>query len=138
NLVAPLPVSGCSTRLVDTPKFFGDCMAQAQAAFRSSYPGETGLRNYFRMPGFVNLDMGLSKSWNLSFIREGHQLQFRWETFNVTNTQEFGFLDFSRNGWGLSAKNGATAGTLSPNFSNFNKPMQGTPRVMQFGLRYSF
>ena len=137
NLIAPLPVAGCANRLVTTPKFFGNCLAQAQAAFRSSYPGETGLRNYFRMPGFVDLDMGLSKNWKLPG-REGHALQFRWETFNVTNTQEFGFLDFSRNGWGLSAKNGKTAGTLARNFSNFTKPMQGSPRVMQIGLRYSF
>jgi hypothetical protein len=137
NLVSPLPISGCPTRLVDTPQFFGNCVAQAQAAFRSSYPGETGLRNYFRMPGYVDLDMGLSKTWKMPY-NENHSLQFRWETFNLTNTQEFGYLDFSRSGWGLPAANGAKSGTLSSNFSNFTAPMQGSPRVMQFGLRYAF
>jgi hypothetical protein len=65
---------------------------------------------------------------------EKHSLQFRWEVFNATNTQRFGdALDYSRTGWGI--KPGATS--PSPNFSNFIQ-IQGTPRVMQFGLRYAF
>jgi hypothetical protein len=33
------------------------------------------------------LDMGLYKSFKMPW--EGHSLQFRWEVFNVTNTQRF-------------------------------------------------
>ena len=53
------------------------------------FPGETGDRNVFRLPGYVNLDMGLSKSFDLPWS-ENHKLQVRFEAFNVTNTQRMG------------------------------------------------
>jgi hypothetical protein len=65
---------------------------------------------------------------------EKHQLQFRWEVFNVSNTQEFSGLDFSRTGFGIP---GSVGGAPAPNFTNWTS-IQGQPRVMQFGLRYSF
>jgi hypothetical protein len=129
----PIPISGCSTRLVATPQFFGSCETQAFQSLRSSYPGETGLRNYFRLPQYINLDLGLGKSWKMPYS-EQHELQFRWEVFNVTNTQEFLGLDFSRTGFGLPAN-----GTKPPvNFSNWTSVNPNSNRVMQFGLRYSF
>ena len=140
--VKPIPVSGCPSRpLIPTdpnnpmsvPKFFGNCFDTAFSSFRSSYPGETGQRNYFRFPGYVDLDFGLGKTWKMPFS-EKQSMQFRWEVFNATNTQRFGeALDYSRTGWGIKA--GSTS--PSPNFSNFVQ-IQGTPRVMQFGLRYAF
>ena len=130
----PLNNSGCATRVVpgnENPKFFGNCLDQAFSSFRSSYPGETGERNTFRFPSYIVFDMGLGKTWN---ITEKTSLEFRWETFNLTNTQKFGEnLDYSRSGWGIIP--GATAPTS--NFSNFVQ-IQGTPRNMQFGLRLSF
>jgi hypothetical protein len=133
TLVTALSPDGCPTRNVATPQFFGGCLNQAFSSFRSSYPGETGQRNYFRFPSYIDFDFGLGKSWNMPF-KEGHSLQFRWEVFNATNTQHFGEnLDWSRSGWGVAP--GST--TPSPNFSNF-KQIQGTPRVMQFGLVYRF
>lgn len=136
SLVKPLSPTGCPSRPLDpaqAPKFFGNCFNSAFAAFRSSYPGETGLRNYFRFPGYVDLDFGLGKTWKMPYA-EKHSLQFRWEVFNATNTQRFGdALDYSRTGWGIKA--GSTS--PAPNFSNFVQ-IQGTPRVMQFGLRYAF
>jgi hypothetical protein len=129
-----LPNSGCVTRPTDkteSPKFFGGCLDQAFSNFRPSYPGETGERNTFRYPGYVDLDFGLSKKWKFG---ESKDIQFRWEVFNATNTQRFGTLDGSRSGFGISA--GATDPT--PNFSNFIGPIQGSPRVMQFGLRIGF
>ena len=128
-----LPNSGCPTRVVEgTPKFFGWCEQEAFSTFRSSYPGETGERNTFRFPYYMVIDMGVSKTWKL--WSEKRALQFRWETFNLTNTQQFGEnLDWSRSGWGIIP--GASVPTV--NFANFRQ-IQGTPRVMQFGLRFSF
>jgi hypothetical protein len=132
---AAVPVDGCSTRLVATPKFFGNCLASAFAGFRNSYPGDTGGRNYLRAPHYINMDFGLGKTWKMPW-KEGHQLQFRWETFNITNTQNFKDVNYSRAGWGIAANSGGPP-TITPEFSNWTT-IQGSPRVMQFGLRYSF
>jgi hypothetical protein len=128
----PVPISGCSTRLVATPKFFGNCLDSAFSAFRNAYPGDTGQRNFLRAPHYINLDFGLGKTWKMPW-REGHELQFRWETFNASNTQNFQDVDYSRSGWGIASSQTAPAS----NFSNWTT-IQGSPRVMQFGLRYSF
>ncbi|HET9742120.1 MAG TPA: TonB-dependent receptor [Terriglobales bacterium] len=133
NITRPIPISGCSTRLVETPQMFGNCEPQAFLSFRNSYPGETGLRNYFRLPGYVDLDLGLGKTWKMPY-NEGHSLQFRWETFNVTNTQEFQGLDFSRSGFGITP--GSTE--PSPNFTNWTSVVPDSARVMQFALLYRF
>lgn len=128
-----VPISGCVTRPADksqAPKFFGGCQDLAYTAFRPSYPGETGDRNVFRYPGYVTLDFGLGKTWE---VAEGAKVQFRWEVFNATNTQRMGTLDGSRTAFGIQW--GATQPT--PDFSNFTAT-QGDPRVMQFGLRISF
>jgi len=91
------------------------------------------LRNYFRYPHFINLDLGMGKTWVMPY-NENHSLQFRWEVFNLTNTQQFQGIDFSRSGYGISP--GSTA--PSPNFSNWKTMVPNTYRVMQAGLRYSF
>ena len=130
-----VPVNGCSTRLVATPKMFGNCLAQAFAGFRNAYPGETGARNWLRVPHYITMDFGLGKTWKMPY-REGHELQFRWEVFNVTNTQNFKDVNYSRAGWGIAANSGGPP-TITPEFSNWTT-IQGSPRVMQFGLRYSF
>jgi hypothetical protein len=133
NITKPVPISGCSTRLVATPQLFGNCEPQAFLSFRNSYPGETGLRNYFRYPHYVNLDLGLGKTWKMPYS-EQHSLQFRWEVFNLTNTQQFLGLDFSRSGFGINP--GSTA--PSPNFTNWTSVNPNSARVMQFGLEYKF
>jgi len=149
TMTSPLPVDGCMTRNVATPKFFGNCLTQAFDSFRSSYPGETGQRNWFRYPGFMNVDMGLGKSWHLPWGQgaaggEGHQLQFRAEVFNLTNTQNFASLAFGRTGWGIPSTNPGTIGSPSPDFANMGASLQTANtggyagRVMQFGLHYSF
>ena len=133
SLRGPVPNNGCSTRVVATPQYFGACEPTAFLNFRNSYPGETGLRNYFRYPHFINLDLGMGKTWVMPY-NENHSLQFRWEVFNLTNTQQFQGIDFSRSGYGISP--GSTA--PSPNFSNWKTMVPNTYRVMQAGLRYSF
>lgn len=128
------PVETCPTRGdTNAPKLFCDPTG-AYRSFRNAKPGETGDRNVLRLPGYVNLDLGLGKTFTMPWS-EGHKLQIRWETFNVTNTQRLGTIDSSRTGFGLVVD--PQGATPSSNFSNFTA-IQGSPRVMQFGFRYDF
>ncbi len=129
------PVRTCPTQ---GGKLFGNCLLDAYTSFRGAFPGETGDRNVLRLPGYINLDMGLGKTFDLPWS-ETQKLQIRFEAFNVTNTQRMGDIDTSRSGFGLQ---------LDPQFvtnvadipavwSNFTA-IQGQPRVMQVGIRFSF
>jgi hypothetical protein len=91
-----------------------------------------------RLAGYVNLDMGLTKAFNLPW-NENHRLQLRIEAFNVTNTQRMNAPNTgSRTGWGIDLDPGtADLDSIPVNFGRFTG-IQGAPRVMQFGLRYSF
>mgnify|MGYP002786674815 FL=1 len=97
-------------------------------------PGETGERNIFRNVGFFGFDSGLGKSFKMPYS-EKHNLQFRWEVFNLFNYQPMGAFDGSRSGYGLPLD----PSTKNPpvNFSRYTA-IQGEPRFMQFLLRYSF
>jgi hypothetical protein len=97
-------------------------------------PGETGARNILRLPGYMDLDMGLGKTFTMPWS-ETQKFQIRWETFNVTNTQSLGGIDSSRTGFGLVLDPQTAAPPT--NWSNFTR-IQGSPRVMQFGFRYDF
>jgi hypothetical protein len=138
NGVPIKPISTCPTRGA-TPQLFGCNTEEAFQSFRNPYPGETGPRNLFRVPGYITLDLGLGKTFNMSgissMIPESHKLQFRWEVFNLTNTQRFGNFDGSRTGFGIPLD--PNENTPPSNWSNFTK-IQGSPRVMQFTLRYAF
>ena len=91
------PVKTCPTQ---GGKLFGDCLLEAYNSSRGAFAGETGDRNVLRLPGYVNLDMGLSKSFDMPWS-ETQKLQIRFEAFNVTNTQRMGVVDTSRSGFGL-------------------------------------
>jgi hypothetical protein len=138
NAVRTSNFNTCPTRGA-TPKLFGCNTDFAFQHFRNAYPGETGERNVFRVPGYVVLDMGLGKTFHLSGlsarIPETHELQFRWETFNVTNTQKMGAFDASRSGFGIPLD--PNLNQPASNFSNFTS-IQGAPRVMQITVRYKF
>jgi hypothetical protein len=137
--VTPLrPLDTCPNRpTVGAPKLFGGCdVTQIYQSFRNAYPGESGPRNPFRLPGYVGVDLGLGKSWKMPWSEE-HQLQLRWDVFNATNTQHFGAIDTSRTGFGIG-RDPARRGLNPPdNWSNFIQ-IQGQPRIMQVGVRYSF
>ncbi len=62
---------------------------------------------------------------------ENHKLVFRWEVFNVTNTQALG--PSGTNGIGVDPE----ISTQRRNFGVITS-IQGVPRVMQFGLRFDF
>lgn len=135
--VTPLvPIVECPDR-TGTPKLFGGCDTKAvYQSFRNAYPGETGPRNYLRLPGYMNVDLGLAKSWTMPWS-EKHLLQLRWDVFNVANHQPFGEIDTTRTGFGI-ARDPALRNLNPPvNWSNFTQ-IQGQPRVFQVGARYSF
>lgn len=118
----------------NTQNFFANPQ-QAFNSFRNALPGETGERNTFRIPGYSALDLGLSKSFKMPW-NENHKFQFRWEVFNVLNKQYFAADNFTRTTYGLPEDvEGATAPSA---FGKIFTDIQGTPRRMQFGLRYSF
>ena len=125
-------IQGAPNRGGATPaNLFADPDA-AYHSFRSGLPGERGDRNVFRFSGYVVLDMGLAKSWSMPW-NEKHEVQFRWEVFNVTNTQRLTAVD----GFVQAVDPFLPNATPTGNFGNFTD-IQGSPRVMQFGLRFSF
>ena len=127
------------------PNLFSDPLA-AFLSYRDSIPGEGGDRNSLRLPGYVALDSGLYKTFK--FGEDGRQsITFRWEVYNVTNTQRLtspsGFgvspIDpFLQGQFGLPAISSAppTFGV----FSSTQKPLGETKagRIMQFALRWQF
>jgi len=127
-----VPIQENPNRGGTTPANLFSDPAAAYHSFRSGLPGERGDRNIFRYPAFVTLDMGLFKSWGMPWS-EQHQLQFRWEVFNVTNTQPLTSVD----GFVQAVDPFLSNATPTGSFGNFTA-IQGSPRVMQFGLRYKF
>ncbi|HEU4873466.1 MAG TPA: TonB-dependent receptor [Pyrinomonadaceae bacterium] len=136
NLTRIREIETCPTRGSGNapPKLFGCSTVDAYRSFRNARPGESGDRNVFRVPGYVNLDMGLGKSFRMPWS-EGHKLQIRVEAFNITNTQRLGQFDTSRTGFGMVLD--PEQASPPTNWSNFTA-IQGSPRVFQFGFRYEF
>lgn len=92
------------------------------AAFRQSFDGETGSRSVLRINGNWSIDSGLFKEFKMPY-KEGHIVQLRWESFNLTNSAimscGLGSMD-STGTWGRCTG------------------QQTSPRQMQFALRYQF
>lgn len=93
-------------------------------SFTSPFPGQSGARNTIRGDGFFNVDAGLSKRWIMPWS-DKHSLQFRWEVFNVTNSNRFNITTGS-----LFLDTSSTFGNYTGLITN--------PRTMQFALRYEF
>ncbi len=135
NVTRIQPIQTCPTRGGSAPaKLFGCNTTAAYRSFRNAKPGETGDRNVFRAPGYVDLDIGLGKSFSMPWS-EKQKLQIRVEAFNISNTQRLGQYDTSRTGFGVVLD--PQSATPPTNWSNFTQ-IQGTPRVLQFGFRYEF
>ena len=94
--------------------------------FRPAFPGEAGLRNGLRGPGTFNIDTGVAKTWP---IRESQSVKFSWQVFNVLNSARFDV--------GTMSLNGNAYLSSSSSFGNFSSTLSN-PRVMEFGLRYTF
>lgn len=126
------PIQSCPTRGEDggIPNLFGCDRTYAYQSWRNSKPGETGDRNVIRLPGYSSLDLGLAKSFTMPWS-ENHKLQIRAEGFNVLNHQSFGETANQQ------IQVDPQANTPASDWWNFIN-IQGSPRVIQFGLRYSF
>jgi hypothetical protein len=92
------------------------------AAFGVPQPGNFGTlgRNTLRSDSFKNLDFSLFKQFP---ITESKRLEFRFETFNLTNTPVWGVPD-------VNISDGVKFGTIS---STAN-----IARQLQFGLKFYF
>ena len=137
NGVRVQPIQSSPTK-AGQPNLFSDPEA-AYRSFRPARPGEVGDRNVLRAPGYISLDAGLYKSFKMPW--EGHQLQFRWEVFNVTNTQRFDGLTISDLSLGRDPFLGASNPTSDfGQFTSTQAPLNETKagRIMQFALRYTF
>jgi Carboxypeptidase regulatory-like domain len=128
NGVAIRPIESSPTRTGD-PNLFSD-PTSAYQSYRTPFAGEVGDQNVLRLPNFIALDAGLYKSFKLP--GEGRKVTFRWEVFNVSNTQHFrGISSF-----GL-VQDPNLGKTPPSTFGKFTD-IQGSPRQMQFGLRLEF
>ena len=143
GFVRTRPVESHFADFNGNPNIFSDPLA-ALLSYRDARPGEAGDRNVLRLPGYFALDAGLHKAFK---IGERHTLTFRWEVFNVTNTQRFR----SPGGFAVSAVDpflqgqfGLPAITTPPadfgKFTATQSPLgeNKAGRVMQFALRWSF
>ncbi len=85
-------------------------------------------RNVYRGPAVFNTDLSLFKSFP---VREGWNLQLRFEAFNVFNIQNYDVPS------SLTVNSNATS--IAANVGRVTGLAQGTtPRQMQFGLRFVF
>lgn len=143
GFVRTRPVEGTSAEVNGSPNIFADPLA-ALLSYRDARPGEAGDRNVLRLPGYFALDSGLYKSFK---VAERHTITFRWEVYNVTNTQRFaapGGFAISAIDPFLQGQFGLPAITAAPadfgKFTTTQKPLgeNKAGRVMQFALRWQF
>jgi hypothetical protein len=107
------------------PNLFGD-PAAALGAYSLPLAGDSGQRNGIRGDGLFGLDLGMGKRFNLfTYKDQPHTLQFRAESFNVTNSVRFDVY-----GVNLNILNPARFGQYTNTLTK--------PRVFQFSLRYEF
>jgi Carboxypeptidase regulatory-like domain len=104
----------------------------AFASFQETMAGQSGSRNTLRGDGFFNIDTGLYKTFTMPYS-EHHKLTFRWEAYNVTNSVRFDPACGGTGGYGTGCANTLSASS----FGKLNTQL-GTPRQMQFAMRYSF
>jgi hypothetical protein len=104
--------------------------AAAYAAFQPSFAGQGGTRNDLRGDGLITLDAGVDKSWQLFTVKgQPHNLQFRIEGFNITNTARFD----------ISISSASLNYGIPETFGQYEGPNQlVNPRVFQAVLRYTF
>ena len=100
------------------PSMFAD--PETVNAFRNQYPGGTGTRALVRLAGLTNVDISVSKYFQMPW--EGHRMQLRGEAFNAFNNVNF-------TNPSLALYNPLTFGEYQSTTA---------PRVMQFALRYEF
>ncbi len=96
--------------------------ALAFAGFNETMAGQSGLRDNFRGNGIFDIDSGVYKNFAMPWS-EKQRLQFRWESYNLTNSVRFDPASAS-NSVLIASSFGKLSGQL------------GTPRQMQFALKF--
>ncbi len=119
----PVTNTGNSTLKGGGPNLW-DNPAAAFAGFTETPPGQVGLRNNIRGSGYFNIDSGVYKNFPIP-LREGMGLQFRWESYNLTNS-----VRFDPASTGSNTLQSSTFGSLTSTLT--------APRQMQFALRLSW
>ena len=144
DVVKNAPEAGLKTN----PSSFGPLLLNPNefVAPRGLTFGDAG-RNFLNNPSRLNFDMSLLKHFK---IREGSEVEFRAEAFNVFNHTQFRIYDpnFGNTGSNsVSCYGGAnySAGAYFPGGTDcltgnsFLHPVDAhRPRTMQFALKYSF
>ena len=90
-----------------TPKLFGGSACNIKAlyqGFRNAYPGETGPRNYLRIPSYMNRRSWSSEGMEDALERKALTQASSWDVFNFANHQPFGAVDTSRTGLGVAPR----------------------------------
>ncbi|MEZ5362113.1 MAG: TonB-dependent receptor [Bryobacterales bacterium] len=98
---------------------------QSTHGFAPFAAGNSG-RNILDGPGLFSSDLALAKNFRL---REGHNLQLRVESFNITNRPNFIIVD------DMTFFNSLTGGYLS---QVGGVGRGGGPRIFQYALKYRF
>lgn len=99
---------------------------------QTDYSPLGGAPTQLRSPGFHRLDLSMFKEFP---IRERMRLEFRAESFNLTNTPQFGIPGFT--GPGLLPTPGVTDFTNTKNFGRITSLRDGAndQRQIQFALK---
>jgi hypothetical protein len=106
------------------------------ADFVPGYAGEVGYRGIMRGLHYWNDDVSVSKSFK---IREGKQLSFRVEAYNVTNTETFKDPTLSISQLAGTTTAGGPAAFGSSTWGEIKSTATNTaPRVLQMALRFTF
>ncbi|MBZ5622756.1 MAG: TonB-dependent receptor [Acidobacteriia bacterium] len=135
DLVGPLP----STSLQEVPGVMGPVVFPNANAFAIPAPGGDGMgRNMFVGPGYWNLDLGITKKFDLT---ERVTLQFRTEMFNALNHPNFDTPVNSTTG--TSSILGTTFGqtccaTVAPPSTQTIIQTGESARIIQLALKLSF
>jgi hypothetical protein len=116
---APAAIAGVTSG----PNIFPD-PAVGRKSFEFTLIGSSGSRNSMRGDGMFIINTGVGKRFIMPY-NEGHSVQFRWETFNMTNSVRFDPRSLS-----LSL-------TSVGSFGKYTNTLT-SPRQMQFALRYEF
>ena len=115
---ASMPANQLSFDEKGIPSIFA--ATSAVNSFEGQDPGTVGTRGIVRVPGSVNFDVSVSKSFRMPW--EGHRVSVRGEAFNAFNHVNF-----------------TTPNVSLATPSTFGELTAAAPaRVMQFALRYEF
>ncbi|MBZ5621181.1 MAG: carboxypeptidase-like regulatory domain-containing protein [Acidobacteriia bacterium] len=98
--------------------------AAAFAGYSETMAGQSGLRTNLRGNGLFDIDTGVYKNFTMPWS-EHQKLQFRWESYNLTNSVRF------------DPGIGSSSVLVGSSFGKLSSQL-GTPRQMQFALRFSF